>query len=95
MASKLTVVHDAAPLFIRLCADGGIEVDQVPQRDDATFRETLEKIARLHPALDVQLFADDPCDYEGIGKIIYASQIAGLNGGAFTFTSGSRTSAPA
>jgi biopolymer transport protein ExbD len=91
MPGKLSVVQEAAPLSIRLCADGAIEVDQVPQPDDATFLETLAKIARLHPELDVQLFADDPCDYEGIGKIIYASQRAGLNGGAFTFTSGRHT----
>lgn len=91
MVRNLTVVTDAVPLHIRLCGDGAIEVDRVALAPEASLQATLERIARLHPALDVELFADNPCDYEGIGKILHTAQQAGLNGGAFTFTTGART----
>jgi biopolymer transport protein ExbD len=91
MPGKLTVVTEAVPLHIRLCSDGAVEVDRVAIAPEASLQDALARIARLHPALDVELFADNPCDYEGIGKIIYTAQQAGLHGGAFTFTTGART----
>ena len=52
--------------------------------------EQLKKVSRLEPQPEVQIRGDLTAQYEGVGKILYACQLAGIGKVAFITESPAR-----
>ena len=73
-------VRETKPENITLSVDqqGNIYWNDLRMRDTETLVERLKKVSVLNPQPEVQIRGDMNANYEGVGKVIYACQRAGI-----------------
>ena len=73
-------VRETKPENITLSVDqqGNIYWNDLRMRDTVTLVERLKKVSVLNPQPEVQIRGDMNANYEGVGKVIYACQRAGI-----------------
>ena len=73
-------VRETKPENITLSVDlqGNIYWNDLRMKDTETLVDRLKKVAVLNPQPEVQIRGDMNANYEGVGKVIYACQRAGI-----------------
>ena len=65
-------------LIISVNKSGQIFLYDTPMKDAADLRERLKKFSVMQPQPEVQIRGDAKTDFEAIGRMLYAAQMAGL-----------------
>src|SRR3954453_12266367 len=73
-------VRETKPENITLSVDtrGNIYWNELRMRSTDELIDRLKRVSRLDPQPEVQIRGDAKADYEGVGRIIYACQRAGI-----------------
>jgi len=73
-------VRETKPENITLSVDiqGNIYWNDLRMKDTETLVDRLKKVSVLNPQPEVQIRGDMNANYEGVGKVIYACQRAGI-----------------
>ena len=73
-------VRETKPENITLSVDqqGNIYWNDLRMKDTETLVQRLKKVSVLDPQPEVQIRGDMNANYEGVGKVIYACQRAGI-----------------
>ena len=73
-------VRETKPENITLSVDtrGNIYWNDLRMRSTDELIDRLKRVSRLDPQPEVQIRGDQKADYEGVGRIIYACQRAGI-----------------
>ncbi|MBN9697527.1 MAG: biopolymer transporter ExbD [Zoogloea sp.] len=70
-------------LVISVDSSNAIYVQDAKVASTRALVEQLKKVSRLEPQPEVQIRGDLTAQYEGVGKILYACQLAGIGKVAF------------
>lgn len=70
-------------LVISVDSSNAIYVQDAKVASTRALAEQLKKVSRLEPQPEVQIRGDLTAQYEGVGKILYACQLAGIGKVAF------------
>ena len=65
-------------VILSVNAKGQAFLYDAPVRSNAELMTQLQKFAEKKPQPDVQIRGDDQTDFEAIGRVLYATQMAGL-----------------
>jgi len=73
-------IRETKPENITLSVDqkGNIFWNDLRMRSTEELVDRLKKVAQLKPQPEVQIRGDANADYEGVGRVIYACQRAGI-----------------
>ena len=73
-------IRETKPENITLSVDqkGNIFWNDLRMRDTEDLVNRLKKVATLKPQPEVQIRGDGNADYDGVGRVIYACQRAGI-----------------
>ena len=80
LPKEVNEVRETKPEDINISVDraGRIYWNELQIKDTAALIERLKKIAVLVPQPEVQIRGDGGARYEGVGRVIYACQRAGI-----------------
>jgi biopolymer transport protein ExbD len=82
-------------IILSVNAQGQAFLYDAPVRSHTELTKQLQKMAEKKPQPDVQIRGDAKTDFEAVGRVLYAAQMAGLTKVRFvTDPQGPATSAP-
>ena len=82
-------------IILSINAQGQAYVYDAPVRSNADLIQQLQTLAQKKPQPEVQIRGDAKTDFEAVGRVLYAAQVAGLTKVRFvTDPQGAATQAP-
>jgi biopolymer transport protein ExbD len=66
-------------ITISVATDGGIYWNDLRMRNTDALIDRLKRVSVLRPQPEVQIRGDGNASYEGVGRVIYACQRAGIS----------------